>query len=452
MTNKHEYFDKVVNSDKLKSIKTSFFTNKKGKVNIPDVANVIRRRLNYTGKLVVTNDNHTFYTYNGGYYEPNGVDTVNNLSQTLLKKYATEHVKREIVGYLRDDYRLRINRTTFDSQLNLINLKNGVYDIETNEFKDSNKDYYFTHQLPISYDPDAQINEIQQFFREVLYKKDIPVVQEMIGYCLYKRYSYHKAFMFNGEGRNGKSTLIDVITQLLGKNNVSSISLQELLNNRFSRVNLYNKHANLFADLPYETLKQTGWFKMLTGQDRIWVDVKFSKVFSFTNYAKLIFSANSLPKAYDETDAFFSRWILISFPNQFIGDKADENIIKKLTTQEELSGLLNWSIEGLKRLLEKGVFSNYQSIDEIRDEYHIMSDPVMAFISDRIFENVNGLLPKIEVYNAYKKFCDKRNLPVLANNAFGRQLNARLRNVNGDGRMSVNGEQVRCWRGIEFKE
>ena len=82
----------------------------------------------------------------------------------------------------------------------------------------------------------------------------------------------------------------------------------------------------------------------------------------------MIFSANLIPKTKDDTTAFFRRWIIINFPNQFLPDnpKTDKDLTKKLTTQEELSGFFNWTLKGLKRLLKNGKFSSGKSVEETR--------------------------------------------------------------------------------------
>jgi len=100
---------------------------------------------------------------------------------------------------------------------------------------------------------------------------------------------------------------------------------------------------------------------MLVGNDLIGAEVKFGKHFTFENHVKLVFSANKIPETEDDTDAFFRRWIIIVFPNQFTDDKnaehkADHSIIDKLTTPEELSGLLNKSLKSLHNLLETNRF------------------------------------------------------------------------------------------------
>ena len=177
----------------------------------------------------------------------------------------------------------------------------------------------FLKKIPIKYNPNADCPKIKEFINQIMREEDVVVLQELAGYCLWKDYPIQKAFALVGEGSNGKSTFLRLLTKLLGKENVSSISLQDLVNNRFAVANLYGKLANIFADLPPEILKDTAKFKMLTGGDIITAEKKFKNPFKFYNYAKLIFSCNRLPVTYDDTTAFFRRWVIINFPNTFDG-------------------------------------------------------------------------------------------------------------------------------------
>src|SRR5207302_7003645 len=115
----------------------------------------------------------------------------------------------------------------------------------------------------------------------------------------------------------------------------------------------------LYADLPDNILKSAGTFKMLTGGDSIMAERKFGHPFLFKNYAKLMFSCNKVPEVQEDSDAFFRRWIIITFPNKFEGANDDRDMLSKLTTPEELSGIFNWALKGLKRLQQQGwQFSN----------------------------------------------------------------------------------------------
>jgi len=169
------------------------------------------------------------------------------------------------------------------------------------------------------------------------------------------------------------------------------------------------------------------------------------------NYAKLIFSANKLPETRDFTTAFFRRWIIINFPNVFEGSNDDKTLLKKLVTEEELSGLFNWALEGLHRLLLNGNFSNSKSTEEIQDIYERMSSPVLGFIKDCVDVNPDGWVSKDDFYSAFIQYCRQNNLPRKAKNVIGRELPQYLEALKTE-RRKIAGVRLMCWGGITLRE
>lgn len=150
---------------------------------------------------------------------------------------------------------------------------------------------------------------------------------------------------------------------------------------------------------------------------------KFRDIFSFENRAKLIFSTNMPPKINDEDSlAFWRRWIIIPFPSQFLGDHADKRLLEKLTTEQELSGLLNLAVNGLKRLRENGDFSYGSSPDEVADIYRRASDPIYSFVTEACTLNPSGWTHNEQLYDAYKCYCHKTNTPIMEKGSFVRAL------------------------------
>jgi putative DNA primase/helicase len=247
----------------------------------------------------------------------------------------------------------------------------------------------------------------------VVGEKQLSLVQEVFGCCLLRDHPYHAAFMLVGDGKNGKTTLQNLLNAFLGKENVSHETLQELCYNRFSKAQLYGKLANTCADIPDTPLTQTGTFKMLTGNDPISAEYKFKNPFTFTNHAKLIFSCNKVPETKDDTDAYFRRWKIIPCNNVFTGEKCDPKILDKLTTPQELSGLFHWALEGLKRLIEKGEFSGNEDIEEQRRQYIRKSNSSKAYIEERLQYDPNdkAIIPEAELYQKYIQFCNENGLP-----------------------------------------
>lgn len=413
-------------------------------LNLPNLGELIFNELNL--HFLTTYDNKEIFVYENGYYISRGEPIIQECVELFLGDDSKEHYKKETVGYIRDkNYR---ERTLFDSEKYLINLENGVYDVKHNKFLEHDPKYYFLSQLPITYDKKAKIKKIKNFLKQVLKSDDIARLQEIFGYCFYRDYYIQKAFMFLGEGANGKSTVLNLLKKMLGNQNVSSLSLQELCENRFAPANLYTKLANLYPDLPDKTLTRTGLFKILTGSDTISAEQKFRDHFNFVNYAKLIFSANKLPESKDDTNAYFRRWEFMTFPYSFYGKNCDTKIFDKISTETEMSGLFNWSLTGLRRLLKNGCFTNSANVDEMREKYQRLSSPIAAFVMDCIEIQPECYVKKDDLYACFVQYCVEKGLPAVAKNTFSMKLHEHVK-VN-DYRPTVSGKRVQAWGGIGF--
>lgn len=392
-------------------------------------------------------DTGEIYVYGDGVYRPNGEALIQKETQAELGELCKTRDVTEVVDHIRRA--TFTSREEFTQPVNLVNIKNGILDLENGELRPHNPEMVFLNQLPIEYDPSATCPEIVKFLSEILRQQDIEIIYELFGYCLYRGYLIHKSFLFVGDGANGKSTLINLLKAFLGVQNVAGRSLQDLEYNRFAMADLYGKLANLYPDLPDTALGHTGKFKMLTGNDPLSGERKFRDFFNFTNYAKLVFSANKVPEANDESSAFFRRWIIIDFPNKFDGKGADTKKIEKITTPQELSGLLNKALTALRRLLEQGVFSYSKTTEEIRDDYIRKSSPIGAFVMDRLEVAPAEWVEKKKLYAEFCAYCRERSYPTVAEDTFHKNIHQHVRVENH--RPNVDNKRVTAWLGIRLR-
>lgn len=214
------------------------------------------------------------------------------------------------------------------------------------------------------------------------------------------------------------------------------------------RARLFGKKLNTSGDLPATPIADPGIFKNLTGEDTVEAENKFEHPFGFKNTAKLWFSANRLPKTRFPDDAFDARWIIVPFVNSVYG-KEDPNLMAKLTTPEELSGIVNFALGGLKRLRENSWKFSYE--DDAAAIYRRNSDPVIAFLVD-MCEISEGYVVKSELVKAYNKYAMQMGLPVVASKkAFGMTMMDQTVIPVETSNPSVNGKQVEAWVGIKLK-
>lgn len=356
-------------------------------------------------------DTETLYVFNWekGIYESTGEVLVKEQMVRDLDEDTRQRFLADILFYIKGATYFELTH----NPLGKIAVENGVLDVTTRELTEYTPEMFITTRLPIPYDKEKKAPKILKFLKEVVNEEQMPIIQETIGYCLYKDMPIHKALMLVGDGANGKSTLLGLIRRLLGPENISSASLQSICYNRFSVAQLNNKLANICADLPDAALKQTGMFKMITGADTIQVEEKFKTPYSLKPHAKLIFSTNKVPETKDDTTAFFRRWLLIVCNNVFVGKKCNTNILNEIATSEELSGLLNYALDGLDRILKNGSFSTTENLEDLRKQYIRKSNSAKAFIEEKlVYENdPAAIIPKTELYQKYIFFCLENHLP-----------------------------------------
>ena len=386
--------------------------------------------------------------YEDGYYHYEGEARVRAESERVFGEYINSYHVNEILNHIRRS--TYINRKELNKDLWTLNLENGLFNIKSFEFTPHIPDLITTIRMPLNYDPDATCPAIEKFISEVVYSEHVTLIKEMIGYCLYHDYTYQNWFLLHGEGANGKSKMLSLIGKFLGEENISSIGLQDL-NQRFAPVNLYGKSANVVADLSDADLKRTARLKQLTGGDLITAEPKFKNAFTYFNFAKLIYSCNKVPLTEDKSKAFFRRVIFIPFPNTFvIGKNADEKIIDKLTTKEELSGLLNVAIAGLKHIAGNGGFSGYLTPEENEDLYERASNPVYGFFYDCCEVDVEKYVVKMELYDAFCEYCKEMRIIAFSEKKFIQEIKLLVR--LDESRISVGKQRLRVWKGICIKD
>ena len=371
-----------------------------------------------------------------GIYRSNGESIIKALVEST-QPYISTHEVKEIINHIKR--RTLTPRSAFDSQTEWLTLGNCVVNLRTLEIKPFSPEFMSTIRIPVSYlngdgvmsdfyewieDPSVPCPcpAIIRFMHEVMAPEDVETVLDFTAYCLWRGFPFHRYLLLNGSGRNGKGVMLEIIKCFLGHNNVSGESLHRLLETRFATAELYGKLANIDADLSKAALKNTGVLKKLTGGDYIPAEKKFRPPFQFVNKTKLLFSANEIPMTEDESDAFFSRLIIINFPNQFLGNKADPNLIYELTTDEELSGLLRIILRRLPTVLKEGISTASSSIDENYQKYILSSNSIRAYFEAAIEYDNDRAPSKSEVYASYKAFCNSKKLSTESEQSFNRKL------------------------------
>ena len=310
----------------------------------------------------------------------------------------------------------------------VVNLRNGLYNVRTGELKPHSPSFKSIIQLPVAYDASAKCPAIDAFLADVFYDHesdlkdmtDIPLAHEIIGYSMLMQLPIAKLFVLLGPTHTGKSTFLDLITAFLGAENTSGVSLQALDDDtqRFARSGLYGKLANIAADLSSRSLAGDSKVKMIAGGDRFDVERKGVDSFSMRPVSTLICAANEMPRSRDRSDAWLERITILPFVNQHKGEDAKRNYIRELTTPRELSGLFNHAIVAVHRLLSAGKFTEGASVIEARETYGLMNDYVLRFLTENFVRQADSeykddeplRLLESDVFKAYLEWCADENV------------------------------------------
>lgn len=389
-------------------------------------------------RAVLINDE--LYVYQDGVYVRGERIFQEEATAALGKEFATRRLT-EALNYVKNTVQ-SISPEEATASSKYLNVLNGLLNLDTFELEPHTPDLLTIVQLPVSFDPDADTSVIDEFLRQVMPEDCIPVFEEFAGYCLVPSMRHEKALLLIGEGGNGKGTLIAALASLLGKENVSGVSLQDLAENRFAAADLFGKMANLHADIPNKVLENTSRFKELVSGDLIRAEEKHKSPFTFRNRAKLVFSANEPPTSKDNTEGFHRKMLAIRFPNKF----TDRALRARLFDPESLSGFLLRALQGLRRLREQDEFTQSESIKEVLKAYRQHGDTVFRFVNECCVIDAEAMTPKQDLYNAYRNMCYQwGNQPVNQAN-FNSHLQALHPHLK-----EYRKEPPRRWQGIRLE-
>jgi len=407
------------------------------------------------------------WIYKEGIYIPQGKSEVREILRKILKEHYSKFIENLVVNKIETDTFIELNDFFSKNYPNEIPLQNGILNIETLELLPFDKKKIFFNKMPVEFDTTKTCPKIEEFLKQVLSKEeDINIFYELAGFGLLDDYKYEKAFMLHGDGRNGKGKTIELLKRLFGIENCCSLQLSALKSEDFDVSELFGKRLNLAGDIGNQDLKETNMFKSLTGRDLVSAKRKFLKNIHFQNNAKFVFACNELPMVYDLTKGFWDRWILLDFPYTFVTqdeyDKSedktrlkikDDDIITKISTPEELSGLLNQAILGLNRLKENKRFSNTRGSEEVKSTWIRKSNSFIAFCWDNIIDEYDGRISKKELRKKYAGYCKQHKIPPKSEFVVKKVLQENYGAVEVRGHFSGDLENIRNdnWEGIQWK-
>jgi len=314
----------------------------------------------------------------------------------------------------------------------LLPMRNGILDIEkwlqgeSDVLIPHTPEFFSTVCLPYDYNPGVECPNWQAFLKRNLPEQEqAEIVQEWFGYCLLPDTSFQKFMMFCGEGSNGKSVVCAALTATLGQDNVSHKDLENFAKD-FGLESMVGKLANIAADMGDIDKVAEGTLKKLTSGDRVTIQRKHISDIEIVPTARLTFATNSLPRINDRSNGLWRRMLYLPLNVTISEEERIPNMDKPWWWEQNsmLSGLLNWSLQGLKRLRTNGRFTDSPLSQEAIGSYKTDSNPARAFLLENYTEVAvedGGVISK-EVYNKYKEWCSENTHHPLSSNMFGKEI------------------------------
>ncbi|QBR83843.1 toprim domain-containing protein [Legionella israelensis] len=310
-----------------------------------------------------------------------------------------------------------------------INLKNGTFEFLPDGgvlLRGFDRNDFLTYQLPFEYRSESVAPLFHAYLDRVLPEKKLQdILAEYLGYIFIpsSTLKLEKTLLLYGTGANGKSVFYEVVRNLLGEPNTSEYSLQSLTDDTgYYRAMIANKLVNYASEINGKL--EASIFKQLVSGEPVEARFPYGKPFTITQYAKLIFNCNELPKDVEQTEAYFRRFLIIPFGVTIPDSEQDKQLAQKIISSE-LSGVFNWILEGLQRLIKQKSFTECDIIQRTREQYELESDSVKTFLFEKGYSSspTDYVLIK-SLYEEYRIFCTDDGFKPVNKTNFKRRLEA----------------------------
>jgi len=399
------------------------------------------------------------YHEDKGTWKPDGEAIIKKIIEKQLGYKISTRVISEVIDHIkRHNY---IDPDKLNANKSLINLKNGVLDLENGQLLPHDPEFYLKKYVDVNFNPEPKTpQKIIDFLLDRAEGKDEKFIDllEALAFPLLPDYRIHAAIMLVGETHRGKTTYLELLQKIYGKENASHLTIQQIAKasqeHPFILTSLIDKLINVADDLPERPITDVGLFKQLTGESHILAEKKFvNGTISFVNTAKMYFSANKIPEAYENTDAFYSRWLIIEFNKPIVNEKP--NFVNELTSEEELSNILPLLVWITRNKLMKNTKFTFQKTPEENAKlYAKNSNSAKFYCETRIRVKPEGKILKENLFDNYKKWCEKHGYLEETETSFWHTLKTNFADQESvaEKRITIDGITRRYIVGLEFEE
>lgn len=352
----------------------------------------------------------------------------------LVIKYGQRKFRETMVKDARDKY--FISQADLDSNLDLFNCQNGTYNLKTGAFRPHNPEDLLSKVSNVVYDPDAHSPMFEKFMREVMQgnEEKILYLQKLFGYALTADTELESCwFLYGQTTRNGKSTLLETLSHMMG--GAGGYALAMLPETIAQRPNKDSRTANgdiarlagcrflSVSEPPKRLLIDVPMLKTLLGRDTITARHLYEREFEFTPHFKLFVNTNYLPVIQDDTLFSSERVNVVTFDRHFTPEEQDRELKDKLKDPDNISGIFNWCLDGLKLYRECGATPPL-SVVAATNEYRKNSDKIGNFIDECLVKTGRNVGAGA-VYQCFSDWCNQNGYGTESKTHFFDELKSR---------------------------
>ncbi len=341
-----------------------------------------------------------------------------------------------------------VDENPFNKRNDLLPVRNGVIKIDSNgkiELMDHSPEYRFTYQLPINFDSKVDKSAVIEYLTST--GCDVEILLQIPAHAMLSKrgMNFKKCYLLKGEKNSGKTVYLNLLAKrLFGKDNCSSLALDELANNTHASFGLVGKLVNICDELPRMKLYDLALFKRLTGGGVASINRKYCDPFEWDCDTTFIFAANYYPDVPNDP-AFWERWILVDFNEAF---KIDPTFEEKVFTEEFMSAFLNLVIERIIAIKKSGI--KYDSWKLVREKWLHSSDPFYRYFCTSLVRDDEAFTVTADLYAHYNKHREtSEEMPYLTIEDFGRKMKAY---GIEKGQRTSKGHKRQCHLGVKLKD
>lgn len=367
------------------------------------------------------------FNYEGGVYKMLSDQDLQNiilqmLYEDMLWGYRTiQHIKNKVACLVSI-----IPDLILTEKGDFFNVKNGLYQLSTGELKPHTPDFVSLVQSPVIYNPDAQapywMSCLDAWMEGPEGEEKKILLQQFAGYLLTPSMVHAKALFLVGDGGNGKSTFADTLGMVIGEQGTSRIDLEDLYG-MFGLKGLIGKRLNIIEEVGGNYYQSHKLKKLISGEE-LTINMKFKDQFKFRPTAKFIFAVNTMPRVDDSSTATERRIAVVQFNNNFRTNPNTDLRFSDGLLAQELSGILNWMIEGEKMLRKAKGFAVTKEQLGILSDYREENSSVDGFVGECLSFVEGETLSIRSAYDEYKEFCTKDGRKFKSAIAFAKEMRA----------------------------